>query len=71
MGFLDLPGITRAGLDTALAGKITDPASDTAGALNATFVLKSEAPPSTLDGGNATSTYNTPGTFNFDGGSAA
>ncbi|AYN57883.1 hypothetical protein PP640_gp30 [Arthrobacter phage Faja] len=36
--FLAPPGITRAGLDTELASKITDPDSDTAGALNATFV---------------------------------
>ncbi|AYN58857.1 hypothetical protein PP634_gp31 [Arthrobacter phage Richie] len=38
-------------------------------ALNATYALKSEVPPTTLDGGNATSTYD--GSFNFDGGSAA
>ncbi|UVK61978.1 hypothetical protein SEA_SAKAI_31 [Arthrobacter phage Sakai] len=38
-------------------------------ALSATYALKSEVPPTTLDGGNATSTYD--GSFNFDGGSAA
>ncbi|AYN57435.1 hypothetical protein HOU47_gp29 [Arthrobacter phage Constance] len=39
------------------------------GELSATYALKSEVPPTTLDGGNATSTYD--GSFNFDGGSAA
>jgi hypothetical protein len=36
--------------------------------LNATFALKTDLAPNTLDGGNATSTYDT--SFNFDGGSA-
>ncbi|QWY79660.1 hypothetical protein PP637_gp30 [Arthrobacter phage Persistence] len=39
------------------------------GQLSATYALKTDIPPTTLDGGNATSTYGS--SFNFDGGSAA
>ncbi|AYN57296.1 hypothetical protein PBI_BRIDGETTE_29 [Arthrobacter phage Bridgette] len=49
--------------DTNLPTRLSD------GQLSATYALKSEVPPTTLDGGNATSTYD--GSFNFDGGSAA
>jgi len=38
MSILDPKPITPAGLDTALAGKIADPDSDTRGELNATYV---------------------------------
>lgn len=55
--------------DTAIAAAVNNSASATKAALNATYALKSEVPPTTLDGGNATSTYD--GSFNFDGGSAA
>lgn len=49
--------------DARLPGRLADTA------LNATYALKTDVPPNTLDGGNATSSYT--GTFNFDGGSAA
>jgi len=48
---------------------ILDPKPPTRAELTATYVLKSELPPTTLDGGNASSTYGT--SFNLDGGSAA
>lgn len=67
--FLAPPGITRAGLDAAVTALQQDPTSEFFAAGNATFVPRSEMPPATLDGGNATSTYT--GSFNFDGGSAA
>jgi hypothetical protein len=67
-GFLDPKPLTVAGLDNAVSGKITTPGSAVATALNATYALKTDVLPTTLDGGNATSTYT--GTFNFDGGSA-
>lgn len=63
------PGPNTLPADTAIAGFLNDPASLTRAAGNATFVPRSELPPNTLDGGNATSAYT--GTFNFDGGSAA
>jgi hypothetical protein len=69
MGFLDIPGVKPGALDAAVRDKINDPASNIATALNATYALKSELPPTSLDGGNAASTYS--GTYNFDGGSAA
>lgn len=46
-----------------------DPKPLTVAAGNATYALKTDITPTTLDGGNATSDYT--GTFNFDGGSAA
>lgn len=52
--------------DAALAARVVTGA--TATALNATYALKTDVMPVSLDGGNATSTYT--GTFNFDGGSA-
>lgn len=54
--FLAPPGITRAGLDTELAGKITDPDSDTAGALNATYagLIQLAKDPDLLITGNVT-----------------
>jgi hypothetical protein len=48
---------------------ILDPKPPTRAELSATYALKSDIPPTTLDGGDATSTYS--GTFNLDGGSAA
>jgi len=58
---------------TALATKLdkTEAASTyiTVAAGNATYALKTDIPPTTLDGGNASSTYGT--SFNLDGGSAA
>jgi len=48
---------------------ILDPKPVTKAVADATYALKSDIPTTTLDGGNATSTYT--GTFNFDGGSAA
>lgn len=55
--------------DSAMAATANNNSSQFRTALNATFVPRSEMPPATLDGGNATSTFS--GTFNFDGGSAA
>ncbi|AYN58100.1 hypothetical protein PBI_JUDY_30 [Arthrobacter phage Judy] len=57
-----LPAAVKAA-DANLPARLQD------AALSATYALKSEVPPTTLDGGNATSTYD--GSFNFDGGSAA
>jgi hypothetical protein len=55
--------------DASVAAYISTPGSATAAQLSATYALKTDVPPTTLDGGSATSTYT--GTFNFDGGSAA
>ena len=63
------PGPNTIPTDTAIASNISTPGTATAGALNATYALKSEVGTQNLDGGNATSNYT--GTFNFDGGSAA
>ncbi|URC18067.1 hypothetical protein QEO76_gp29 [Arthrobacter phage Cole] len=65
MSILDVPGLTPG----TVAEQAADPDSPLGGVLSATYALKSEVPPTTLDGGNATSTYD--GSFNFDGGSAA
>jgi len=48
---------------------ILDPKPPTRAELSATYALKSEVAPTTLDGGDATSTYT--GTSIIDGGSAA
>ncbi|UYM26576.1 hypothetical protein SEA_BAUER_27 [Arthrobacter phage Bauer] len=72
---------------TAIATEISTPGSPAQVALSATYALKSEVPPTTLDGGNATyalksevppttldggnATSTYDGSFNFDGGSAA
>lgn len=64
VGALTLVEATDANVASIVQG-----AGPTATALNATFVPRVELPPTTLDGGNATSTYGT--SFNFDGGSAA
>jgi hypothetical protein len=69
MSLLDVPGITPAGLDAAVTALQQDPDSDFRAEQNATYALKTDLPPTSLDGGNASSTYGT--SFNFDGGSAA
>jgi hypothetical protein len=62
--------LTEANADAVVTTAATTPGAGLNTALNATFVLKTDLPPTSLDGGNASSTYG--GTsFNFDGGSAA
>lgn len=55
--------------DDAIEQAVKTPGTKTATALSATYALKTDIPPTTLDGGNASSTYGT--SFNLDGGSAA
>lgn len=64
------PGPNTVPTDAAIAAALNDPNSQARAAGNATYALKTDIPPSTLDGGNASTDY-TSATFNFDGGSAA